>query len=135
MRVRALGVMAGAVCVWLVIAGCATAVQYATREHQPLRYVGDVHFGKPVIAKRAVVIPVSFTGGDWYKNSAIVPYKIDGKVKGAEIELHVVTSVATKDGGAAQQMALSGRPTGTYTIFYLDPDGARHNLGELTIPK
>ena len=75
--------------------GCDATVRLATREAKPLAYIGQVQLGKPTNEDRHVVVPLKYIGGEWGKNSAIVPVDVRARVKDKEIDITVLTSVAT----------------------------------------
>lgn len=117
-------------------AGCDAAVRTATREAKPLGYIGQVQLGTPTKEDGRVVVPLKYVGGAWGQNSAIVPMDVQSAVKDTEIEITVVTSVAT-EGNATKgdRLVLPENCTGSYTVYYRDPDGTRHKIGELSVPE
>ncbi len=117
-------------------AGCDAAVRTATREAKPLGYIGQVQLGTPTKEDDRVVVPLKYVGGAWGQNSAIVPMNVKSAVQGTEIEITVVTSVAT-DGNATKgdRLVLPENCKGSYTVYYRDPDGTRHKIGELSVPE
>ena len=118
---------------WFTFAGCTAIAQRATAQPQPLSYVGEVSLGEPTVEGHRVTIPLSFSGGEWSHNSAIVPYRIRSNVSGREIDVTVTTAVVG-DSAPPQQIALTGLLPGDYAVFYRDPDGARHRLGQILVP-
>jgi hypothetical protein len=114
----------------LQIAGCCVIVPMATAERQPLSYVGEVSIGTPTISDKGVVIPLTFTGGEWERNSGISLYRIKSVVSGQEIDISITTSVV---GDRTPQLLLHRIGTGNFTVFYRDPDGARRRIGEVAI--
>ena len=128
-------VCSGAVGVWLMLCGCSAITQRATAERQPLSFVGDISFGVPTVEGGRVTIPISFTGGEWLRNSAIVPYRVRSDVSDSEIDVTVTTAVAGNGNAAPPQIVLSGVSPGDYTVFYRDPDGTRHRLSQVVITK
>jgi hypothetical protein len=117
------------------LVGCDATVRTATREAKPLAYVGQVQLGKPTTNEGGrVVVPLKYIGGEWLKNSAVVPVDVKAAVKDTEIDITVVTSVATNSNGKdGYDLALPKHSTGKYHVFYRDPDGTRHDIGELEI--
>ena len=114
--------------------GCDATVRTATRESRPLAYIGQVQLGKPTNEDRHVVVPLKYVGGEWGKNSAIVPVDVKSRVKDMEIDITVVTSVATNsDNRDGDRLLLPMDTKGKYELFYRDPDGTRHPIGELEI--
>ena len=70
------------------------------------------------------------------QNSAIVPIDVDMSVSDSEIEISVVTSVATDDEDKkGYKLILPEDTNGEYTVCYRDPDGARHQIGKARIQK
>lgn len=120
-----------AVAVSLALGGCVAVAQMATAERQPLSYVGDVSLGTPVIAGRRVTVPVSFSGGEWLRNSAIIPYRIDSQIVDQEIAMTVITAIAGNGSPAPAAIVLKGVSPGVYPVFYRDPDGSRHQLSQI----
>lgn len=119
----------------ITLVGCDAMLRTATREAKPLTYVGQVQLGKPTTNEGGrVVVPLKYNGGEWGGNSAIVPVDVKAAVKDADINITVVTSVATnsndKDG---YEFVLPKHTTGKYDVFYCDPDGTKHDIGELEI--
>jgi hypothetical protein len=55
---------------------------------------------------------------------------VDATVSDSEIEITVVTSVATKKG---YKLILPEDSRGEYAVYYQDPDGVRHQIGEVRI--
>ena len=114
--------------------GCKAAVRTVNREAKPLAYVGQVQFGKPTNEAGQVVVPMTYVGGDWRQNSAIVPIDVDATVSDSEIEITVVTSVATDDDAKkGHKLILPADSKGEYAVYYRDPDGARHQIGVVRI--
>ena len=115
-------------------AGCDATLRTATREAKPLAYVGQVQLGEPTNEDGHVLVPLKYLGGEWGQNSAIVPTDVKSTVKGMEIEMTVITSVATgTDANQGYRLALPEDSKGDYTVYYRDPDGTRHEIGALKI--
>jgi hypothetical protein len=110
-------------------------VRKVTREPRAFSYVGQVEFGEPVKGNGQVIIPLSYTGGEWARNSAIVPVQVDTTLKDTEIEMTVTTSVATNAATHGHQLVLPEHVAGEYTVYYRDPDGTRHEIGSIEIPE
>jgi hypothetical protein len=118
----------------ITLMGCDATVRTVTREAKPLAYVGQVQFGEPTKEGGQVVVPVKYVGGEWMQNSAIVPIDVESTVKDAEIEMTVITSVATEnDANQGYRLILPKESSGKYTVYYRDPDGARHQIGEVQL--
>ena len=109
--------------------GCNAAVDaLVTREAKPLAYVGQVQFGEPTNEVGQIVVPLTYVGGDWSQNSAIVPIDVDATVSDSEIEITVVTSVATDDHPKkGYKLILPEDSKGEYAVYYRDPDGTTSN--------
>ena len=119
---------------FVALMGCNATVRSVTREAKPLAYVGQVQFGEPTNESGQVVVPLTYVGGDWRQNSAIVPIDVDATVGDSEIEITVVTSVATDDDGKkGYKLVLPEDSKGEYAVYYRDPDGARHQIGVVRI--
>lgn len=112
-------------------AGCSWVAPIATSEATTLEYVGAVKFGQPIREASCVVIPLSYEGGQWARNSAIVPFKVTSEVKGSEVEMTVITAVGDAEHG--YRLVLPAGSKGQYTVFYRDPDGTRHKLDVITV--
>ena len=122
-----------AVALSAIQAGCATADRAATKSGMPLSHLGNISFGQPRVGTLRVVVPVEYSGDDRHTNSAIAPYKIESRLQGKEIEITVLASL----GGGAEnghRLVLPASVNGRYTVFYLDPDGSRHEVGVIEIP-
>jgi hypothetical protein len=117
----------------VLLGGCSGIVRSATAKHQPLSYIGEVSFGTPAVEGRTVTIPVSFSGGEWAQNSAIVLYRIRSRLSGQEIEMTVTTSVASGN-VSRPQLVLPKVYPGEYSVFYRDPNGTRHQLSGIIVP-
>ena len=113
--------------------GCAPLARLATEEPKPLSYVGRIEFGEPAEEDGRVVVPLAYSGGEWHRNSAIVPSSVDGAVIGGTIELTLLASVPAGSCEAGYRLDLPGGTQGTYEIYYRDPDGTRHEIGKLEI--
>ena len=120
---------------WLALGGCNRTAQLVTETSQPLSYVGEISLGTPVKEGQAVTIPLSFSGGRWGENSGICFNRTKSRVSGAEIELTVITAVCKGSSSPPpEQMVLARVSPGKYTVFYRDPDWARHRLSQIVIP-
>ncbi len=106
----------------------------ATREAKPLAYVGQVQLGQPANEDGRFVVPLTYLGGEWRQNSAMVPIDVECTVIGIEIDITVITAVADDtDVDDGHRLALPADSKGKYTVFYRDPDGTRYEIGELEI--
>ncbi len=114
--------------------GCNTTARTLNREAKPLAYVGQVQLGEPKNEAGRVVVPLTYTGGDWRQNSAIVPIDVDATVSDSEIDITVITSLANNDdANGGYRLILPEDSIGEYTVYYRDPDGARHHIGEVRL--
>jgi hypothetical protein len=116
--------------------GCDAAVRTATRETKPLAYLGQIQLRTPTNEDGRVAVQLTYVGGEWGQNSAIVPVDVKSAVQDTEIEITVVTSVAT-DGNAKKgdRFVLPENSKGSCTVYYRDPDGTRDKIGELSVPE
>ncbi|MDF1844774.1 MAG: hypothetical protein P1U77_25460 [Rubripirellula sp.] len=116
--------------------GCNSAVRSITREPQPLAYVGQVQLGEPTNEDGTVVVPLNYVDGQWLQNSAIVPIDVETTINDSEIEMTVVTSVATEGGTEkGRRLILPEDTTGEFEVYYRDPNGVRHQIGVVLIKK
>lgn len=119
----------------LALGGCSTLVQHASARRVPFSYFGQVSVGVPVVEQRTVVVPLSFSGGDYMMNSGIAPHRIKTHVSGSEIDMTVMVALVGDGSMSKCQFVLSDVSPGAYTVFYRDPDGTRHRVGQVVIPK
>ncbi len=117
----------------LALGGCASIAQRASVERRPLTFVGQVSFGSPQVRASRVVVPLTFTGGEWGEHSAIAAYRVESRVSGRTIEMTVLTSLVG-DEPAPQELRLGSVAAGQYAVVYRDPDGTKHSLGQIEIP-
>lgn len=111
------------------------AVRIVTSEDQPLAYVGNISLGDARQCSAGFEIPVSFEGGKWGEDSAIVPYYITTQVDGRNIDIAVTTSVGTSSRGQSRPAIMVPRgAVGNYLIYYSDPNGVRTMIGNVEIP-
>jgi len=117
-----------------MLVGCGTMVEFATREAQPLSYVGQVQFGQVALEEGRMTVPLTYVGGHWLKNSAIVPVDVQCRVADNEIEMTVLTAVhgGTRS-GSGRRLEFPTTTKGKFKVYYRDPDGTRHPIGELTL--
>lgn len=127
-------VLLAVVAVAIVLPGCNAFVRFVTKDAQPLRYVGAVSLGEVTVEDGQIVVPLAYHGGEWRRNSAIVPHSVDAKVTGEAIELTVQTTVSTGPRKHSHHLLLPAGTAGKYTIYYRDPDGTRHEIGILDLP-
>ncbi|MCP4192589.1 MAG: hypothetical protein GY768_18395 [Planctomycetaceae bacterium] len=118
----------------VVLAGCDATVRTITREAKPLAYVGQIKLGDPASQDGQILVPLEYIGGDWKKNSAIVPIDVKTTVADNQIEMTVITSVHTDTNPEnGRRLVLPEASQGQYTVYYRDPDGKRHEIGDLKI--
>lgn len=116
--------------------GCESTLRFATREACPLSHVGSIAFGQPVRESGAVIVPLTYQGGGWQRDSAISPYRTRTHLEGKTITFTVLRALAPTSGPLdprGRQLKLPSLPAGTYEVEYLDPDGTRHRLGQLAL--
>ena len=114
--------------------GCNAAARTVTRQARPLAYVGQVQLGMPKNKSGRIVVPLKYVGGNWTQNSALVPVDVDSTVKNKEIEITIFTAVATGNAGdTGRELVLPEGSEGQYAVYYRDPDGSRHRIGEVQI--
>lgn len=139
-RIACVGIGCSAVAgAWLTVSGCSAVlepvVQVVTAGPRPLGFVGDVSLGTPAREGRRVIVPLSRTGGTWGMNSGACFYEVESRVSGREIDVTVVTAVCRSSVRPPPfRMVLRSVSSGVYTVYYRDPDGTRHRLGEIEIP-
>jgi hypothetical protein len=118
----------------LALSGCSSIVRRVSMEKRPLTFVGQVSFGTPQVHKSSIVVPVTFAGGEWGLHSAIALHHIDCRIADHAIEMTVFTSLVG-DNPAPQELRLSRIASGQHSVTYCDPDGRKHSLGQIEIPK
>ncbi|MDB4810240.1 hypothetical protein OAH34_03490 [bacterium] len=119
---------------FVAVMGCDATMRSVTREARPLAYVGQVEFGEPTNEAGQVVVPLKYVGGAWIMSPAIVPINVDATVINSEIEITIETSVATDDQlKMGHKLILPKGSNGEYVVYYRDPDGTRHQIGNLRI--
>lgn len=120
---------------WILLAGCGPVVHVATQEPRPLTDVGQIQFETPFRGDRGIVVPLTYVGGAWHVNSAHVPVEVKSTIEDSEIRLTIVTAVHTKRARKNQgrELVLPLDAGGEYKVFYLDPDGTRHEIADAEI--
>ena len=116
--------------IFSVFCGCSSIKQWTFAYKVPMSYYKIVSVGVPVVEGRQVVVPLVLS--DAGMNSAESLYRVRAHVSGSEID---ITALTTLEGDGKEQFVLSGVSPGDYTVFYQDPDGTRHKLSQITIPK
>jgi hypothetical protein len=121
-----------ALAAFLDLGGCTSIARRVSVERRPLTFVGQVSFGTPEVRESRVVVPLTFTGGEWGRHSAIATYRIESRVSDHTIEMTVLTSLVG-DEPVPQELRLGRVAPGQFSVAYLDPDGTRHPLGQIEI--
>jgi hypothetical protein len=114
----------------VALCGCSSIEQWAFASKVPFSRFRDVSLGVPVFEGRQVVVPVVLVDAEMASAASL--YYIKTRVSGSEIDM---TAVITLEGAGKYQFVLRGVSPGDYTVFYRDPDGTRHKVGQITIPK
>lgn len=114
---------------------CGVFVQKFTKEARPLSYVGKVTFGAPLSEEGCIVIPLTYSGGRWHQNSAVVPCSVESSVGETTIDMTVITALVTEhpDDGNGYRLVLPPETRGWFKVYYRDPDATRHEIGALEI--
>ena len=116
-----------------LLGGCGAVVESATRQPRPLSYVGRVVLGAPQLDADRVTVPITFEGGEWFRNSALVPSGVETTV--ADRSIFITVSSALPRGNARlSQLTLPHLGAGSYSVIYRDPDGSLHEIGSIEIP-
>jgi len=105
---------------FLALGGCTTILRPATVEKRPLTYIGQVSFGPPQVRGSRVVVPLTFDGGGWGRDSAIDFYRVQSRFSGRSIEMTVLTALAGRD-PAPKELRLGRVSPGQYSVAYRDP--------------
>lgn len=118
----------------LALGGCSAIMQHTSARQVPLCYFGQISVGVPVVEQSSVVVPLTLSEAPPI-NSALAPYRIKAHISGNEIDMTIVTALVGDGSLKKDQLVLSDVSPGDYTVFYRDPDGTRHKLSQITIPK
>jgi hypothetical protein len=116
-----------------LLVGCGAAVQLATREPRPMSYVGRVILGSPRLDSDRITVPIKFEGGEWSRNSALVPCGIETAVADRSIFITVATALSAGDAWPSQ-ITVPHLAAGSYSVIYRDPDGSLHEVGSIEVP-
>ncbi len=119
----------------LGISGCASVVNVVSREYRPLSFIGHIAFGPPAVEGRKVVVPLVFSGGLLEESSALIVQRVDAQVTEGKIVMSVVIASTDEKPEKKRELVLRGCPPGSYDVLYRDPDGTRHLVGRINIPK
>ena len=103
-----------------------------TEEPRPLLFVGSVTFGKMTRVDASIHVPITMGEGPWQRNSGQFPTRVITNVHDRKIDMTICFSSSQEHVEIGRRLVLSEDLTGDYEIFYLDPNGARHPLGNLT---
>ena len=113
-------------------AGCGPAIRMVTEEPRPLLFVGSVTFGKLTKVDDSIHVPITMGEGPWQRNSGQFPTRVITNVRDRKIDMTICFSSSQGHAEHGSRLVLSEELTGEYEIFYLDPNGTRHSLGNLT---
>jgi hypothetical protein len=117
----------------LALGGCTSIVRRVFVQRVPLNFVGQISFGAPLVRKSRVVVPLTFSGGEWGRHSLISTYRVESHVSERTIEMTVLISLA-RDKPVPRELRLGRIAPGQYSVAYRDPDGTRRPLGQIVIP-
>ena len=112
--------------------GCGPAIRMVTEEPRPLLFVGSVTFGKMTKVDDSIHIPITMGEGPWQRNSGQFPTRVITNLHDRKIDMTICFSSSQGHVEHGRRLVLSEDLTGEYEFFYLDPNGARHPLGNLT---
>ena len=116
------------------LTGCSRLIRWFSSDQVPLSYVGTVSFGTPTNEQRGIIVPLSFAGGDWGKNSGLCFYRAKAHISHTNIDMTVTIALCPESGAApSKQVVLAGVSPGSYAVFYRDPNGTRHEIGRIKI--
>ena len=102
-------------------------------QHATYGYVGHVRTGEPLnVDSNVYEVPMSFSGGDWGRNSGICFHHAKAKIVGGEVRLEIFTGLCGKRSPRNYSFRVKGFSQSEYDLIYVDPDGARHPLGKLS---
>ena len=112
--------------------GCGPAIRMVTEEPRPILFVGSVTFGKMTEVDDSIHVPITMGEGPWQRNSGQFPTRVITNVRDRKIDMTICFSSSQGHIEHGRRLVLSEDLTGEYEIFYLDPNGTRHPLGNLT---
>lgn len=112
--------------------GCGPAIRMVTEEPRPLLFVGSVTFGEMTQVDDSIHVPIIMGEGPWQGNSGQFPTRVITNVRDQKIDMTICFSASQEHVEVGRRLVLSEDLVGEYEIFYLDPNGARHSLGNLT---
>jgi hypothetical protein len=101
--------------------------QYAT-----YGYVGKVRTGPPLkVDSNDYEVTMSFSGGEWGRNSGICFHHATAKIVDGEVRLKVFTGLCSKRSPRIYSFRLKEFSRSEYDLVYADPDGTIHPIGKL----
>ena len=112
--------------------GCGPAIRMVTEEPRPLLFVGSVTFGKMTKVDDSIHVPITMGEGPWQRNSGQFPTRVITNLRDRKIDMTICFSSSQEHVELGRRLVLSEDLTGEYEILYLDPNGTRHPLGNLT---
>lgn len=102
-------------------------------QHATYGYVGNVRTGQPLnVGSNDYEVPMSFSGGDWVRNSGICFHHANAKIVGGEVRLKIFTGLCGKRSPRDYSFRVKGLVQSEYDLIYVDPDGATHPIGKLS---
>lgn len=113
---------------------------FLTRDAQDWKFIQSVGGMKVSLKENMLTVDCDVSGlkkvtvKPTMINSAMGVRKLKHKRVGKTIQLSLVTSVLEKGMTTSPKpIDLSAYPAGDYSVEYLDPDGATHPLGKITL--
>lgn len=119
----------------LEASACGFFTGLFTSEEVSIEYAGEIAFGEVKTENTVTTIPISFSGGKWIYNSGVAFKKVKSKVANDQINITVVTCVASGGSGPhpRKEITLKDISQGLYQINYVNPDGSVVPLGKIEI--
>lgn len=118
----------------VVLNGCCSIVLSVTRAPIDSDYLGTVILGDAHKEKNIIKIPISFEGGKWSQNSALIPCNIWAKRDNNDIYLRMSTCAASEYScWNYQEIEMTDIISGSYNLIYMEPYGKRTILGTYNI--
>lgn len=121
-----------AACSLILLGGCSGILQRTSAKEVPFTYYGRIAIGAPVVEERRVVVPIALSQAPPI-DSAWAPYRIKTHVADSEINMTIVVALVGDSSLKKCQLELPRVSPGEYAVFFRDPDGARHKVGQITI--
>ena len=112
------------------LSGCSSTEPWMLSYKVPFSGFSKISLGAPKVEGQRVVVPVEMAEAE--PNASTSLYYIKTRVSNSEIDM---TAVYTLGGVGTNQLVLKGVSPGDYTVSYRDPDGKRHKLSQITVPK